>query len=237
MAKKASKRGKLIVIDGVDGSGKATQARMLVDRLRASGHQVEPIDFPRYYSNFFGKFIGECLAGAHGDFIHIDPYIASVLYAADRFESKKQIEEWLSKGKTVVADRYASANQMHQGGKIHDRKKAFAFLKWLDDMEFGVFGIPRPDLVVYLNVPVKLSMALALKAKKAGDKRYLKRRTDLSEVNVEYQESARKRALFIIKKNNAWKKIECVKRGEMRAREDIHEELVQTVSGELAIRL
>ncbi len=109
------KRGKLIVIDGTDGSGKATQVELLVKRLKQEGKKVKVVDFPEYYSNFFGKFIGHCLSEQYYNFVGVHPKIASVLYAADRFESKDKIEKWLKEGNTVVANRYASSNQIHQG--------------------------------------------------------------------------------------------------------------------------
>src|SRR5450830_1055681 len=117
------RRGKLIVIDGTDGSGKATQARLLIKHLKHDGHKVKIIDFPKYSSNFFGKFIGHCLSEQYYNFVKVHPKIASVLYAADRFESSKKIEKWLKEGNIVIADRYASANQIHQGGKIANTKK------------------------------------------------------------------------------------------------------------------
>ena len=111
-----NKTGKFIVIDGIDGSGKATQTKLLTNRLKNLGVKVKAIDFPRYYDNFFGKLLGEYLSGVYGDFTQVDPRVASVLYAADRFESSQQIKKWLATGYTVIADRYVSANQIHQGG-------------------------------------------------------------------------------------------------------------------------
>ena len=121
------KKGKLIVIDGTDGSGKATQTKLLIKRLEKEGRKVKVIDFPEYNSNFFGKFIGHCLSEQYYNFVKVHPKIASVLYAADRFESKEKIGEWLRAGYVVIADRYASANQIHQGGKIANTKKEKAF--------------------------------------------------------------------------------------------------------------
>ncbi|MEK7181986.1 MAG: thymidylate kinase, partial [Patescibacteria group bacterium] len=103
---RSRKKGKLIVIDGTDGSGKATQTDLLLKRFKKEGLLVKKLDFPRYEDNFFGKFIGECLAGEHGDFVSLDPRIASSLYAFDRFETKPLIEKWLSAGYTVILDRY-----------------------------------------------------------------------------------------------------------------------------------
>ena len=153
-------KGKLIVIDGTDGSGKATQVSLLETALKKSGYKVKLVDFPEYYNNFFGKFIGHCLTEQYYNFINVHPKIASVLYAADRFESSKEINSYLEKGYIVLANRYVSANQIHQGGKIKNAKKRSEFIKWLDEMEYGVFKIPRPDLVLYLSVPLELSLKM-----------------------------------------------------------------------------
>ena len=219
------KRGKLIVIDGTDGVGKATQTRLLVDRLKKEGRKVVMFEFPAYETNFFGSFIGACLRGEHGDFVHVDPYIGSVLYAADRFESKKKIEEALKAGKVVVLDRYVSANQMHQGGKIKDTKKRRAFMQWLDTMEHKVFGIPRPDVIVYLNLPVKLSLQL-LRNKSLKDKKaYIKGKWDVVESDSKYLENSRRSALAIIKSQGTWKKIDCNRGSTIKSREEIHDDI------------
>ena len=124
------------------------------------GCLVRTMDFPQYGNNFFGAFIGECITGEHGDFLTLDPRITSVLYAADRFESSEKIKKWLNDGDTVVLDRYVSANQIHQGGKIFDTRKRKEFLLWLDEMEYGVFHLPRPHMVIYLDVPIDTSIGL-----------------------------------------------------------------------------
>jgi dTMP kinase len=219
------KKGKLIVIDGSDGVGKATQTQLLVERLKKAGKQVVKFDFPAYEKNFFGKFIGECLRGDHGDFVHVDPYIGSVLYAADRFESKKMIEDALNAGKTVVLDRYVSANQMHQGGKIKDTRKRKEFLQWLDTMEHKVFGIPRPDVIVYLHLPVALSIIL-LRTKSASDKKkYIKGKWDTVEQDMKYLANSQKSALKIIQSGGNWNKIVCNKGNTILPREVISDRI------------
>jgi dTMP kinase len=219
-------KGKLIVIDGSDGSGKATQTKLLVERFHTEGIPVETLDFPQYEANLLGKLIGECQAGEHGDFLHSDPFVASVLYGADRFESKKIIETWLSDGKNVVLDRYTSANQIHQGGKIADDAKRSDFLKWLDRLEYGVFGLPRADLTVYLRMPTELSVGL-LKEKRAKDKKqYLSGdKVDTVELDVPYLEHAQMAAAWLMKEQQGWQKIECAPQGTIRERADIHLEL------------
>lgn len=218
------KKGRLIVIDGTDGSGKATQTKLLLSRLKKEGFTVKTLDFPQYQANFFGQFIGECLAGEHGDFVSVEPYIASTLYAADRFESKKKLEGWLRSGAVVVLDRYVSANQIHQGGKISDAKKRKKFLEWLEKMEYSVFGIPRPDAIVYLDVPTTTSQKLLAGKGQKEKKVYLKRRkTDVVENSTKYLSDSRQSALSLVKKLNNWIRIDCTKKGEMQSREAIAE--------------
>lgn len=221
--------GKLIVIDGSDGVGKATQTKLLVERLRKEKIKVRAFDFP-HYENFFGALIGKCLAGEYGDFVGLDPRIASVLYAADRFESKKLIEKWLTAGYSVVIDRYVSANQIHQGGKIRDAKKRREFLSWLDTLEHTVFGIPRPDLIICLNLPVAISTQL-LKEKVASQKKiYLKKGLkDQVENDIRYLLNSQKSALQYVKAHNQWVKIECVNKQEILPREVIHEKIFHLV--------
>ncbi len=218
------RKGTFIVIDGIDGAGKATQTELLLKRFKAEGKKAVRIDFPRYYGNVFGKLIGECLAGERGDFLNLDPKIASTLYAADRFESKRRIEAWLASGYVVIADRYVSSNQIHQGGKIGNKKKRKEFLEWLDAMEYGVFKIPRPDAIIYLSLPVKMSLLLLKKSKKLGDKkkRYLNGKKDVVEHSIRYLENSRKSALAIIRRGNTWKEIICNKGDALLSKEAVH---------------
>ncbi len=198
--------GLFIVIDGLDGSGKATQQKRLAKCLKSHGYKVKLIDFPRYKNNFIGAFIGECLAGKHGAWDKIDPYIASVIYAADRFEASSQIKNWLTQGYIVIADRYVSANQIYQGGKIIDYTKRRQFLKWLDKLEFEVFKIPRPDVIFFLDVPVEISMQLSKKSRKV----YLKKtQKDLHEINPQIQIQAYQSAIKMVQSFNNWITIQC----------------------------
>jgi len=215
-------QGKLIVIDGADGSGKATQSRRLVERLSEEGYRAELLDFPRYNDNVFGRLLRECLDGKRGDFMSIDARIASVLYAADRYESRSHIQEWLREGKVVVLDRYVSANMMHQGAKIHDADEAAEFLGWLDHMEHTVFGLPRPDAIFYLEVPYAVRRALM-------ERDTTRVSIDVAEVNHEHQIACEKRAKNIVAEGNAWRLISCVSGEDIRSKEEIHEEIFSHV--------
>lgn len=217
--KKNNLKGKFIVIDGIDGSGKATQVKLLVSRLRKEGYKVATIDFPQYYNNFFGKMTGRFQNGDFGNAPETNPYLASVLYAADRWETKNKIEKWLKEGRVVILDRYVSSNQIHQGGKIRNTKERKIFLEWLEEMEFEVFKIPKPEVIIFLNVPYSISKKL-LKTK--NSRGYLKNtKNDQVEKSRNYQEASHKQSLKLIKEYNNWIEINCVKNKEILNIEDI----------------
>lgn len=229
MNKENQNKGKLIVIDGTDGSGKATQVKLLYDRLAKEKIKVKHLDFPRYEDNFFGKLIGECLSGKYGDFISVPPKIASVIYAADRWESSNQIKKWLDTGHIVILDRYVSSNQIHQGAKILNNKDRKDFLGWLNKMEFEVFGIPKPDAIIFLEVPIKITQQLLKDKSLSNKKKYLEGKGDLAENNPKHLNDARKSALKLIKELNNFIKISCANGTKMRERESIHEDIYKEV--------
>mgnify|MGYP001559508470 CR=1 FL=1 len=224
------KKGKLIVIDGTDGSGKATQVELLAKRLKKEGRTVKIVDFPEYYKNFFGEFIGHCLSEQYYKFLHVHPKIASVLYAADRWESSEELREWLKKGYVVIANRYVSANQIHQGGKTKDKKRRNDFMKWLDKMEYEVFKIPRPDITLYLDLPTKIVLQLLKDRESSKMKRvYLKKKKDVHENDVNFLINSRKSALKLVKEIPNFIKIECFEKGKILSREIIHEIIYEKV--------
>ena len=218
-------KGKLIVIDGGDGAGKDTQTKRLVERLIREGHAVGTLDFPRYTHNTYGALIRECLDGKHGDFLNLDPKIASTLYAADRFEAKPQLQEWLEEGRIVILDRYVSSNMLHQGAKIYDPSELDEFLAWLDKTEYDIFGLPRPDLVVYLHVDAEQRMKLLQEATRNKENRF-----DVAEESLEHQQQTENRAAEIVEKYGHWRTINCMNEaGELRLREDINDDLYNMV--------
>ena len=223
------RKGKLIVIDSTDGSGKATQTELLIKHLKKDGYKVKVVDFPDYYSNFFGAFIGHCLSEQYYNFVKVHPKIASVLYAADRFESRDKIRKWLSAGNIVIANRYASANQIHQGGKITNTKKRESFLKWLAEMEYKVFKIPKPDAVFYLSVPIPIVLKLIRERNKNSKRNYLGNKKDVHEKDVNFLTNSRQSALWLASTQKGWIKIECVKNGILDTRENIHKEIYEKV--------
>jgi len=222
-------QGKLIVIDGTDGSGKSTQIALLAKKLISEGKKVKVVDFPEYYNNFFGAFIGHCLSEQYYKFINIHPKIASVLYAADRWESSEKIKNWLKKGYIILANRYVSANQIHQGGKIKNTTKRAAFIKWLEKMEYKVFKIPRPDRVFYLSVPMNIILKLIKERNKKSLRSYTGKRKDIVEGNIPYLTNSNKTALWLSKTQKGWVKIDCVKNGKLDVPLNIHKIIYEKV--------
>jgi dTMP kinase len=228
------KCGKLIVIDGTDGSGKATQTALLVRHLKKEGKKVQVVDFPDYYDNFFGKFIGHCLSEQYYNFINVHPKIVSVLFAADRFESKDKMDKWLKEGNIVIANRYVSANQIHQGGKIKSPTKRATFMDWLAEMEYGVFKIPKPDAVFYLNVPLNVALKLMKNRDKTSARKYLGNKKDVHEKDKDFLANSVKSALWLAKTEKNWIKIDCVKNNFLETPENIHKEIYEKVKKVLA---
>ena len=178
------------------------------------------MDFPQYYNNFFGALLKKYLSGDFGNPVEINPYLTSVLFAADRFESSQKIKDWLKRGYIVILDRYVSSNQIHQGAKIKNPKKRKEFLEWLDKMEFCVFKLPRPNIIIYLHVDSKNAQRLIAKKSRCADG---------YEKNIVFQRASEKQSQKLVKEMNNWKKIECVIRGKLSSPEDISREVLVEV--------
>ena len=207
-------KGRLIVIEGTDGSGKTTQTEVLLQRLKKEGIDAESLRFPQYEKNLFGKLIRESLDGLHGDFIKMDPKVTSVLYACDRFETMPKIHAWLDAGKTVILDRYVSSNQIHQGGKIKDEGERNKFLDWLSAMEYDTLGIMKPDRVLYLDVPEDVSKDLI--QKREGIK-------DTADSDFEYLKNSKEAGKHLLGRENFWERIDCAPEGVLLAVDEVHE--------------
>lgn len=216
------KKGLFVVLDGNDGSGKATQAQSLVARLQSEGRECLLLSFPEYENNLFGGLLAECLSGKRGDFVHLDPHITSTLYAADRFESSAKIRAALEEGKVVIADRFTSSNQIHQGGKIRNESERTTFLSWLDRMEHETFAIPRPDVIIYLKVPVETSLVLLADKRRAKNVNLGDGEMDQVESDREYLDRSHETAGWLMSCQENWRLIDCLGAdGYMRTREEI----------------
>ncbi|HLD28594.1 MAG TPA: hypothetical protein VJB67_03185 [Patescibacteria group bacterium] len=214
------KNGKLIVIDGGDASGKATQTKKLIEGIRKLITLVKWIDFPQYDHNFYGQIIRAYLAGQFGDPKEIDPKLAGILYCMDRFESARLVRRWLDSGNTVVTDRYHTANIIHQGakaafasGKTFDAKKLMALMIFLNRIEFEILNVPEPNLVIYLHVFPEVSQRLMNEEKRQRD----------GHETLEFAQKSEQVALWACDHLN-WTKIECCPdRHSILTPEEIHD--------------
>jgi dTMP kinase len=212
--------GKLIVIDGTDGSGKKTQSKLLIKHLEAEGYTAVYFDFPRH-GHPHASLVDDYLNGKFGELNGIKgAYTASMFYALDRFGASFDIRKVLDGGGIVICDRYVSANMGHQAGKIHDIAERDKYLDWLEDLEFGKLGIPRPDLNILLYVPTNINQQLV----DMKDKReYLHdKKRDIHEDNKQHLDDAASAFLYVAKKY-VWPIIHCAPNGVMLPPEEIHE--------------
>ena len=214
-------KGKLIVIEGTDGSGKKTQVQLLIDRLQNEGHRVATASFPQYGKKSAGP-IEEYLNGNYGKSDEVSPYVASLFYAIDRFDAARDIKKFLSQGTLVVLDRYVDSNAGHQGGKIKNIAERKKFIKWLYDIEFSVFGVPKPDLTIILHVPSAIGYELVYKKQQ---RLYLEegKTHDAHEADKEHLKNAEASYLWLAKQfPQDHGGIECVKYGKLLSPEEIH---------------
>ena len=216
-------QGKLIVIEGLDGSGKATQAELLCQKLQQQGHKVKKVSFPDYESNS-SALIKMYLAGEFGtDPASVNAYAASTFYAVDRYASfKKGWESFYNEGGIVVADRYTTSNAVHQCSKL-PQDQWDGYLQWLFDFEYRLVGIPTPDKVIYLRVDPAVSQKL-MTGRYQGDES----KKDIHEKDLAYLARSRRAAEYCAEKLG-WKTVSCDSDGAMRTIEDIHQQILEIV--------
>ena len=211
--------GKLIVIEGTDGSGKSTQFRLLTERVAAEGHTFQKLVFPQYAEDS-SALIRMYLRGEFGSKpSDVSAYAATAFFAVDRYASYKKVwGQWYENGGLVVSDRYTTSNAVHQASKEPVEKQP-DFLKWLYDFEYDKLGLPRPDLTLYLDVPTDFTEKLMRSRETATGTQ-----ADIHEKDMAYLATCRETGRAAAKFYN-WTVINCVRDGAMRSIEDIHEEI------------
>lgn len=219
--------GKLIVIEGTDSSGKETQTKLLFERLEKEGKKVKKISFPNYDSPACEP-VKMYLAGEFGDnAVEVNPYPVSTMYAIDRYASFKM--DW---GKfygdmgIIITDRYTTSNMVHQASKIEEQSSKEKYLDWLEDLEYEKMQLPRPDMVIFLNMPTDMAVKLmeSRKNKITGENK-----KDIHEKSTEYLKKSHANACEIAKKYN-WIEINCVENGRLKTIEEINNEVYEAVT-------
>lgn len=210
--------GKLIVIEGSDGSGKATQTKKLYERLLDLDVKVMRISFPNYESES-SALIRMYLRGDFGGKAEeVNPYAAATFYAVDRFAGFKKWKDFYQRGGLILCDRYVSSNMVYQAAKLTKKVERDRFLKWLDELEYKHFGIPRPDLTLFLDMPPEISAVL--RKQRGREDIHEDDAAFMQKVYDVYRETARK---------YAWKVINCADKNFARSTMDIHEDILRTV--------
>ena len=221
-------KSKFIVIEGIDGSGKATQLKKLSDFLRSKSQEIATFDFPQY-SNASSYFVREYLNGHYGSFQEINPYAASAFFALDRYDSKNKIIQALTHGKIVLSNRYVGSNMAHQGSNLKDKNDREDYFKWIENFEFSILSIPKPDLNIILHVSADIVQNLIDRKDSrnyidGGAKRDLLESdlNHLKKTEATYQEIA---SLF----PDQFTVIECMKNNQIMSVEEIHSEILSLV--------
>ncbi|HTB94094.1 MAG TPA: hypothetical protein VK728_14770 [Candidatus Sulfotelmatobacter sp.] len=220
-----TKRGLLIAIEGIDGSGKNTQAKLLEHSLQGLGYKVYSTGFPQYES-WFGTMVGKFLNGDFGPLESIDPHFTALLYAGDRFEAKPRLESSLNEGKIVLIDRYIGSNLAHQVALAKPEKRA-EFMRWIEHLEYTIYGLPRESMILYLRVPP--SQAQKLVARKS-ERKYTAATHDILEKNLRHLEDAAE-MYDMMSRNRPWATIQCYDSASsgLRMPEDIAKESLLAV--------
>ncbi len=213
---------KLFVIEGVDGAGKSTQIKLLSEFFTKKGYHCEYMHFPRTETPYFGELIARFLRGEFGSLDIVDPYLVAMLYAGDRKDASELISQWLDSGKIVLLDRYTYSNIAYQCAKLKERADQVKLMKWILDLEFSHFAIPRPDLNIFLDVPAAFAEFNLTKTRTGNDRDYLKGNRDIHEESMTFQKNVRNIYLKVSKTDDRLAVIDCSNHGgEMLGASDI----------------
>ncbi len=182
---------RFLVIEGLDGSGKSTQLKLLREYLEQNAVPYKYLHFPRLEEGVFGDLVARFLRGEMGANNQVDPYLVALIFAGDRADASAQIRQWMDEGNLVIVDRYVYSNIAFQCAKLASREERKRLRDWILEFEFGYNNLPRPDLNLYLNVPFEFTRKQLNIARNGDDRSYLKGERDIHEENLDFQEQVR----------------------------------------------
>jgi dTMP kinase len=220
-------QGKLIALEGTDGSGKGTQLKLLIEIFKSKSIPFEILDYPRYEGSFFGALAGKMLKGDFGGLDAIPAELAVLPFACDRWLQKNDIKRWLSEGKIIISNRYTASSAVYHAAKMPVEKQQ-QFADWVYTLEQEVIGIPKENLVLYFHVPVAVAQILITKKESRaylGDKK-----KDIYEESIVLQESVEKMYLQLAVNRSNWKTIECVREGAIRTPDEILRDVLDVLT-------
>lgn len=209
--------GLLVAIEGIDGSGKGTQAARLLESLRANGTRCQLFSFPRYKDTQFGAKIGDFLNGRFGNLDQVNPFLVSLLFAGDRFESRQLLLDAIHENEVVLCDRYVASNIAHQAAKVIGEERT-ELIRWIQYIEHKLYGLPHPDCTLFLDVPVEQATQLiALKAQRT----YTARAADLQEADSGYLQKVHDVYSLLAAEGTGWTRIKCVDDGRIKPVDEV----------------
>ncbi len=200
---------KFVNIEGLDGSGKSTQIELLTKHFEEQNIPFKYLHFPRTDSPVFGELIAKFLRGEFGDMDEVNPYLIALLYAGDRNDAKSLIREWLDNNYLVLIDRYVFSNIAFQCAKIQSKEEISKLSNWIKYLEFDYYKIPKPDLSIFLDVPLDFTQTNLQKKRSGQDREYLNGKDDIHEKNLKFQRRVRDIYLHEIKEESFFHCIHC----------------------------
>ncbi len=216
-----------IVIEGLDGSGKSTQLKLLKKYLNKNGLTYKYLHFPRTEDGVFGDLVARFLRGDLGKISEVNPYLVGLIYAGDRDDAKSIINNWNKKDELVIVDRYVYSNMAFQGAKISDKNEKEKLRNWLLDLEYNYYKIPKPEVSLFLDVPFSFTTNSLTNIRSGNDRDYLKGKKDIHEADLGFQENVRQEYLSLIKTDSNFKLIKCYNNdGRMLQPDEIFEKLI-----------
>jgi dTMP kinase len=221
--------GLLTVIEGIDGSGKGTQAARLIASLQAAGVRCELFSFPRYQQTQFGAKIGDFLNGRFGSLDQVSPFLVSLLFAGDRFESKRLLLNAIHENDIVICDRYVASNIAHQAAKVTGPERQ-ELIDWVIHVEHQLYELPHPDRTIFLDLPVsKATELIAMKAQRS----YTERAADLQEADTEYLQKVHDVYVQLSTIEAGWVRIDCLNGDDIKSVDLIAESVLSVIKKDL----
>lgn len=216
------------VIEGLDGSGKSTQLELLRQYLTKANQSYEDIHFPKLNQGRFGDMIAQFLRGEFGGLNEVHPQLVALLFAADRHEHSGTLENWLNDGKVLIADRYVNSNIAFQCAKLEHEEEKKTLRKWILDIEYNYYKIPKPDFSLYLDVPFEAVKRSLTNQRDGDDRDYLKGKEDIHEADLSFQEKVRQEYLTMVEEQEDFFMIKCAdENGNFMPPEEIHHQILE----------
>lgn len=199
----------LIVIEGLDGAGKSTQVENIKRYILDKGLKLKYLHFPRYDAPVYGDLIAKFLRGDFGDISVVHPQLVALLYALDRSDAGEEISKWVDEGYCVLLDRYVYSNIAYQCSKLKSEAEANSLRQWIFNLEYGKYGIPKPDVNIFLDVPIGFVNEKLTKNREGADREYLNGKRDIHEEHIEFQIGVRSAYLKEAQRDSDFIRVDC----------------------------